>query len=200
MLPTSGACPTIGTLHQKDGPTGDIALLLASHSSGGQTREVGRHQRPRAALNNRLGGFCLFVLKERRTWDICPRLSSTHQKTSSINSAARLRQNLDLMISSLTPKISRQMSDKCPDIHQAFPPPQLVFLGSCRLYINAAVSNRLNIRGDVVGGSDGSSESLQGSEPASIRALGVPSPVPLRRRPNAGPFPRRHVAANAAPR
>lgn len=34
------------------------------------------------------------------------------------------RKNLDLMISSLTAKISRRMSDKCPDIHQAFPPPQ----------------------------------------------------------------------------
>lgn len=82
---------------------------------------------------------------------MCPPLSSTHQKTSSINSAARLRQNLDLMISSLTPTISRQMSDKCPHIHQAFPP-QLVFPCSCRPYINAVVSNRLNICVDVGGG------------------------------------------------
>lgn len=44
------------------------------------------------------------------------------------------------------------MSDKCPDIHQAFPPPQLVFLRSCRPYINAVVSNRLNICRDVGGG------------------------------------------------
>lgn len=61
------------------------------------------------------------VLKETRTRNIRPRLSSTSGDVVHQLRDAFLRKNLDLMISSLTAKISRQMSDKCPDIHQALP-------------------------------------------------------------------------------
>lgn len=85
------------------------------------------------------------VLKE--TWNICPPLSATSGDVFHQHWAAFLWQNLVLMISSLTAKISGQMSDKCPDIHQMF-----VFLCSCQRYINTVDSNRLNICGDVRGG------------------------------------------------
>lgn len=103
--------------------------------------------------------------------NICPPLSCTSGDVFHQHWAAFLRQNLDLMISSLTPKISRQMSDKCPDIHQAF-----VFLCCCQRYINAVDSNRLNICGDVRGGFQTGPHSLfwrSNLRPSSRRSVRV---------------------------